>query len=147
MATIEERLKDQQEYFQALYSADTRMSRFKELAELLKTMREVIETTCPYKVGDTVYLNQAGLATEGWACAAHTLVVGRKAIVKSRNFHNGNFTLGLSFENETWIDTEGKEQPLDRPYVYSIPAKYISAYNPQKSVNEDSDLITREFNL
>jgi hypothetical protein len=130
MPTLEERIEDQYEYFGPLYSADTRMTRFKELIDLLERMQELIEATCPYKVGDTVYLTKAGLATRGWSCAAHTLVVGRKAEIRSRDFYKGEFIFGLVFENETWVDKSGEEQPLDRPYRYNIPANYISKFDP-----------------
>lgn len=84
---------------------------------------------CPFKEGDKAVLAKTPdirpETSPGWMSSKHFLVEGALATVASVGFYDGQFRFGLMFDNETWIDREGIQRPVDNQYVYTFGEKWI----------------------
>jgi len=101
----------------------------------------------PFQIGDEVELIDAPEInqkdTPGWMGAKHILVNGRKGIIRDVTYDDRGYTVMFEPNNETWIDLNGKEQPVTRPGHYCLGAKRIKkvsvkeAWTQCTSVNND----------
>ena len=101
------------------------------LTELTDCYQLLIDRFSPYKVGQRVMLKETPeISLEkswGWMTGKHFLVKGSIAKVATISASGRGFSYGLHFEKETWIDREGKEQPVDRPGLYLFHEDAIKA--------------------
>lgn len=91
------------------------------VGEVLQSYRSMFDRFCPYKIGDRVQLKSScriNDPTHGWYGCRHFLVKGAKATVRERGYTDGQFTFMIEFDNETWIDSKGKELPVTSKHVF-----------------------------
>ena len=75
----------------------------------------------PCKVGDQVTLLKAYDPKEvtGWSHCKHFLIPGSPATVRHVECSTeGILEFNLEFDRETWIDQEGKEQPVSMRHLF-----------------------------
>jgi len=86
----------------------------------LKKMAEYAEALfsrfAPKRRGDTAILRHAPEISEkvapGWMASKHFLVAGAVGTVDSVDYYDGKFRIGVVFVDESWIDRDGKKQPV-----------------------------------
>jgi hypothetical protein len=105
-----------------------------KLTEIISCHASLFDRFCPYKEGDLVQLTKAPEIFEnkayGWWGAKHFLISGAKAVVVSRGYKENMFTFGLTFENETWINTsDGSLNPVDQPCIYTFSEDFLQPYS------------------
>jgi len=86
----------------------------------------------PFKVGDLVRLNKTPEITEekswGWLGAKHFLIKGALARVETRQFYDGKFVYGLSFDEESYISPiTGKVTPVKDNGIYSFGESWLES--------------------
>jgi len=88
---------------------------------------------CPFQVGDLVKLTKTPEITKekswGWLCAKHFLIEGATGRVAVREFYDGLFRFYVVFDNESWIDHNGKVNAVDRQSHYSFSENWLAATN------------------
>lgn len=114
MSNVEAYIED----FQKLYSACKDLERKIpselgwKLGEVLGSYKSLYDRFCPFKIGDRVELASTPNIDENnapsWICCKHFLVKGAKGIVRGRGYYQEQFTFEVEFDNESWIDQEGK---------------------------------------
>lgn len=84
------------------------------LRELNAAYKLLIDRYAPFKPGHRVRLKSTPLITpeksHGWMGCRHFLVKGAKATVEEVGCGEGGFTFHIIFDDETWIDQEGKKR-------------------------------------
>jgi hypothetical protein len=84
----------------------------------------------PFKPGDRVVLKKTPVIGEdqshGWLGSKHFLVAGAKGTVKFVDCYNGVFEADVVFDDETWIDHEGKQHPMQEKKMYTITEEYLA---------------------
>lgn len=87
----------------------------------------------PFKVGDLVRLTKTPEISKekswGWLGSKHFFIEGAIAKVVERQFYDGLFVYGLMFEDETWIDMNGKKNLPDRPAIYFFGENWLALAN------------------
>jgi len=115
-------------YTQALEAVPKPQQFDYKLNYLIKGFREMCDRFCPYKVGDRVQLSatpEIGKGS-GWYGSKHFLVKGAAATVKSTDFNNGLFCFGLVFDDDSWVDTDGKVYPTETgKYIFIFSEKWL----------------------
>jgi hypothetical protein len=95
---------------------------------------------CPYQIGQAVQLNKTpeitGEKSWGWLHASHFLIKGAIAHIKTRKFYDGRFVFGLNFQDESWIDFEGKIHTRPDKSLYMFGENWIEPFE-QKQYTED----------
>jgi len=85
----------------------------------------------PFKVGDLVQLVKDPEITSenswGWLGAKHFLIKGAKARINERQFYDGKFIFGLSFEDESWIDSEGIVRQVHKKAIYLFGESWLES--------------------
>jgi len=83
------------------------------LSELVAAHDLLISRFAPFKVGDRVRLTKVPdfEKAPGWAPSKHFLVVGAHATVVNVECGSGGFRFDVLFDDESWIDTVGYQQP------------------------------------
>lgn len=70
----------------------------------------------PFKVGDRVELsctpNITPQTAHGWMACKHFLVEGSKGTVREATCGSGGFRFGIVFDDDSWIDRDGKRHPV-----------------------------------
>jgi len=88
---------------------------------------------CHLQVGDLVKLTKTPEITKekswGWLGAKHFLIEGATGRVVSRSFYNGLFMFYVQFDNESWIDFDGKVNPMSSPSNYSFSENWLAPAN------------------
>lgn len=79
---------------------------------------------CPFKVGNRVRLTETPVITKetahGWLGSKHFLVAGALGTVKGLDCYEGWWTVGVVWDDETWIHhVTGEKMPMDRPCIYN----------------------------
>ena len=99
------------------------------LKKLFKAREVLLTRFAPFKVGDRVTLS-GPLVIEpnsGWNHCRHFLVPGEPATVRDSDCDlDGNFRFYIEFDNETWIDPEGKVQPVSSKHVFCFFEKQLT---------------------
>ncbi len=87
---------------------------------------------CPFAENDRVVLTKTPIIGEasGWRGAKHFLVEGAVALVVSVGFLDGEFKVGLIFDNETYIDHRGQECGVDQKSVYVFRESFVRKLSP-----------------
>lgn len=89
-----------------------------------------------FKVGDRVRLSRAPeISSEkswGWMGAKHFLVAGAVATVQTVEARRDppGFCYGLTFDDESWVDSKGDRRPVDRPSLYVFGESSLDAALP-----------------
>jgi hypothetical protein len=95
---------------------------------------------CPYQIGQAVQLNKTPEITQekswGWMGSKHFLIKGAVAHIKTREFYDGRFVFGLNFQDESWIDFEGKIHPKTEESIYCFGESWLEAFD-EKRYTED----------
>jgi hypothetical protein len=100
-----------------------------KLDQLFISYRQIFDRFCPVKLGDIVILShdvkvlpdKTGIPEgHGWYPYRHFLKAGSKAEVMDVGYStNANeFTCGLHFLAESWIDSEGVEHLVERKSLF-----------------------------
>lgn len=83
----------------------------------------------PFHEGDRVSLKRTPEIgpDSGWRGCKHFLVQGAVGTVRTVEFYGGNFTFLVTFDDESWIDAEGKIHLAnkDRPGHFSFSEDYL----------------------
>ena len=96
------------------------------LSEACEMIEALFVRFAPWKVGSRVELILAP-KTEGtaWHASRHFLVPGERGAVVSVGFSNNRFQASVVFDNETWIDRYGNEQPVTSKHSYYLSEEYV----------------------
>lgn len=119
-------ISEKREYFQVLrkkaeelfsFCANGSGGLFSEVFYYLNSALESLEAMAPYKVGDRVELAKTPDLSNspGWAGAKHFLVEGAKATVQVVDHSTHGFTVGLHFDDESWISDFGPDKGKIKP--------------------------------
>jgi hypothetical protein len=93
------------------------------LKKLVKARELLLTRFAPFKVGDRVTLaKELYVAPDsGWIFCKHFLVPGSVGRVKDSDCDaDGRLRFFIEFENQTWIDREGVEQPMDKKSLFCL---------------------------
>lgn len=78
---------------------------------------EFLLTLAPHKVGDHVRLMRTPEISDkkawGWICGKHFLIEGAEAVVKGVEADSEGFSYDLTFEDDSWIDSDKVEHPRE----------------------------------
>lgn len=80
----------------------------------------LFEVYAPFKVGDRVMIIDDIHIGPGWESCRHFLVVGQKGYVQDVDYVKYRFTADVVFDNETWIDSNGDEQPVTDKHCFHL---------------------------
>lgn len=102
-----------------------------KLSSVLSSYHEIFSRFCPYKIGDRVQLIKPPIIeiVPGWRGSRHFLVEGAIATVRGCDWRKGQFVFDLEFDDESWIDREGKVHliaPRQR-HLFSFGEDWIAA--------------------
>jgi hypothetical protein len=119
---------------------------YQETADLLKKMpdecnykttsilngyQQLFERFCPYQIGDKVLLTKAPdfEKAPGWIGSKHFLIPGAIGYIKTRDFRNNSFIFGIEFEDDSFIDHNGKIHKIKRAerYLFLLPESELAA--------------------
>jgi hypothetical protein len=83
------------------------------LTELVGAAEYCKEHYSPFKVDDRVILCKAPVLEEGhgWYPSRHFLVKGAKGVVKEVDLGSKGFSFSVVFEDESYLDRDGKIHP------------------------------------
>lgn len=101
------------------------------IKEIVNCQRSMFERFCPFSIGDRVQLSKTPNLDKSpaWASSKHFLIKGAAATIKDRGYSGDLFTFSLEFDDESWIDNDGKEHFIVRPrskHLYSFPENMIT---------------------
>lgn len=74
----------------------------------------------PFRVGHKVKIIKAPNTDNSWSHCKHFLVVGNTGTVKSVDYIDNQFRVGVEVDNQTWFDFNGIETPTSSPYVFCL---------------------------
>ena len=92
---------------------------------LFAAYRTLINQYALFKVGERVVLRDTPAAAlqqdSGWWFCRHFLIPGNGATVQHVTCDSsGKLQYDVVFDRETWIDREGKEQPVSSKHVFRL---------------------------
>ncbi len=92
---------------------------------------------CPFKENQLVRLTKTPLITEetayGWLGCRHFLVEGAIARVASVDYVDGKFACQVTFETQSWINSETKKlMPKPHGSLFSFSEDYLEPIGEQK---------------
>lgn len=100
-----------------------------KLNSVLSSYSEMFSRFCPFKVGDRVRLTKTPAIERGsgWYGSRHFLVEGAIATVKGCDWKKGKFVFDLEFDNESWVDSEGRIQSIapERRHVFGFGEDWV----------------------
>ena len=89
----------------------------------------LLKQVFPFEVGDRVKLKNTLKISDdsGWASSRHFLIQGSPATIHSISFNNVHNYLAVHvmFDNETYFDVKGVEQPVSSKHLFSISHKSL----------------------
>ena len=90
--------------------------------QMVDCYRSMFDRFCPFKVDDRVQLkNTPNIdASSGRSHCRHFLIKGASGYVSSRDYRNGKFVFYVVFDDESWIDLDGKERPVEPEQRHSF---------------------------
>lgn len=100
---------------------------------LLAAYATLVNEYAKFKVGGRVELRDIPKAAQdpssGWWYCRHFLVPGNAATVQYVSCDiGGHLRYDVVFDRETWIDREGKEQPVITKHAFSLFEKELIGY-------------------
>lgn len=100
-----------------------------KLNEVFSSYNSMFDRFCPFKVGDRVELAKTPIIGEdsapGWVGCKHFLIAGAKGVVRERGYCEDHFVFDVEFDNESWIDKEGKIAPVTLKHVFRFSEKML----------------------
>ena len=109
------------------------------VARYREYVRALFDRT-PIKKGARVRLLRtpeiSSVSRWGWLGCRHFLVAGAMATVDAVDFHDGQFSAGLIFDDESWLPYEGPNkgipQPIDRPSQFWFSETWFEVVDDEK---------------
>lgn len=98
-----------------------------QVAESYKSM---FERFCPHTVGGRVKLKKSvrnDKVGQGRSHCLHFLKKGATATVSGIGYRDGMFVFDIVFDDETWIDCEGREREPSEKHTFLFSEKEIEA--------------------
>jgi hypothetical protein len=100
---------------------------------LLAAYHTLLTQYVPFKTGARVELREVPASAvkekSGWWHCRHFLIPGNGATVQHVSCGSDGFVrYDIVFDRETWIDREGKEQPILTKHVFSLFEKELIGY-------------------
>jgi hypothetical protein len=92
----------------------------------IETLPDVIRGLLPAKEGDRVIMIKPVKCEDGWRGNEHFLCVGSKATIESLGISDGKIYANLVFDNETWIDQNGKIHPVSSKHIWGFGFEYFA---------------------
>jgi hypothetical protein len=78
-----------------------------------------------------VYLKETPEITEkkswGWLSYKHFLIKGATGIVREVDFWSDKFVYAVEMDNQTWVDTNGLQRPVDKPGLFYFGEEWLEA--------------------
>lgn len=102
-----------------------------DLKCMLKATELLVTKYAPFKVGQRVELAATPIITKdksyGWLHSKHFLVEGAQAVVASVDFDSEDLSFHVIFDDESWIDRDGKVNPIppERKHTYGFRAEAL----------------------
>ena len=92
------------------------------IEQVVESYLSMFDRFCPFEEGDRVELieDYDTSNSPGWASSKHFLIKGSKATVSDRGYRDGYFTFSVVFDNETWVDRNGCEQPVSNKHTFGF---------------------------
>lgn len=88
--------------------------------EQFGTLFTALRSLLPFQEGDRVELIKAPVCSGAWADSKHFLRKGEEGVVQSIELYKGMLRANIVFDNETWIDPQGKQQPVHHKHTFCI---------------------------
>jgi hypothetical protein len=104
-----------------------------QFQKYLESHELLLSKYAKFHVGDRVRLIRAPTITSetapGWMGSKHFLVPGALGEIREADVHNGNVAYRIVFDNESWIDNDGKTKLVtpERRHMYHFAEKYLEA--------------------
>jgi len=95
------------------------------IGKVVESYLSMFDRFCPFKEGDRVELVKDVNAKGGWAPSNHFLIKGSPGTITSRGYDDDKFTFYVEFDNETWVDREGEEQPVIHKHVFGFNEDWL----------------------
>lgn len=105
------------------------------MTEMADSYLSIFDRFCPYKNDDRVELlrDVEIESSSGWYPCRHFLIRGAKATINNRGYNNGKFSFEVVFDDESWIDGDGNEKPVDSKHTFGLNETYFrKIYNEEK---------------
>lgn len=101
-----------------------------EMERLAEFVAFAIEKLSPLQIGDAAVLLETPEITAekswGWLGSKHTLVAGKRGVIRGVDWSNGTFVYMWEPENQTWISSQGgAEHPVDRPSLFCFGERWL----------------------
>lgn len=84
--------------------------------DIRDALRMLFTRFAPFRVGDRVRLTETPEISDkvswGWLGGKHFLVKGALATVREVNVRDDQFLVGLIFDDDSWVDRDGKRHPV-----------------------------------
>lgn len=98
--------------------------------QLMKRSDLLFSKYCPFKKGDKVALiKDVSTAGTNWERSQHFLLNGSRGIIAECGISSSGkeFSFDVVFDNESWIDSEGKTRPVedDKKHTYRLSESYL----------------------
>lgn len=92
------------------------------IRQVVDSYLSMFDRFCPFAVGDRVALTKTLDISEdsGWYSCRHFLIEGAVGTITQRGYSDGQFQFYVTFDDETWIDRDDNEQPVDDKHVFSL---------------------------
>lgn len=88
--------------------------------EQFGTIFTALRSLLPFQEGDRVELVKNPDCSGAWADSKHFLRKGEEGIIAGIELYQGELTADVIFDNETWIDLQGIQQPVSNKHTFSI---------------------------
>lgn len=93
--------------------------------EQFGTIFTALRALLPFQEGDRIELIANPKLSGTWCELKHFLRKGEEGIVRSIELYQGKLSANIEFDNETWIDSKGKIQPVSMKHVFGLPLDII----------------------
>ena len=100
------------------------------LNQVITSYLSMFDRFCPFTVGDKVQLTKDTKVdnSSGWSQCVHFMKKGSTAIVRKRGYAEGRFAFHIEFDNETWIDREGNEHPVEQKHLFHFSENSLEGF-------------------
>jgi hypothetical protein len=99
------------------------------LTEMAAAYEMLMTRFAPFRVGDKVVLvKKLDIKSDsGWFYSRHFLIVGALGVVRHAECGTSGFKFDVEFDNETWIDKEGNENPISQKHSFRFGESSLAA--------------------